>query len=58
MKIEIDYKPYENVYVWKLWDGPDGIDFYDGVELNIGQCFESIIVKRTFNAQHYDTDRM
>ena len=53
MKIEIDYKPYENVYVWKLWDGPDGIDFYDGVELNIGQCFESIIVKRTLNAQNY-----
>ena len=40
-------------YTWKLWDGPDGIDYYEGVELDLGQCFEQIIIKRTLIALEY-----
>jgi hypothetical protein len=40
-------------YTWKLWDGPDGIDYYEGTELDLGQCFEQIITKRTLNALEY-----
>lgn len=53
MKIEIDHVESDNVYSWRLWDGPEEIDFYEGTELDIGQCFESIIVKRALNALCY-----
>ena len=54
MKIEIVYNLNLKCYEWKLWDGSDGIDFYDGFELELGQCFEQIIVKRTLNALQYE----
>ena len=53
MKIEITYNSNDNTYVWSLWDGPDGIDFYEGVELNLGQCFEQIVIMRTINGLDY-----
>jgi hypothetical protein len=37
-----------------MWDGPDGIDYFEGNELDLGQCFEQITVRRTLNALNYD----
>ncbi len=54
MKLEILYDG--KTYTWKLWDGPDGIDYYEGNELDLGQCFEQIIIKRTLNSLHYTDD--
>ena len=51
MKLEILYDG--KTYTWKLWDGPDGIDYYEGSELELGQCFEKIIIKRTLIALEY-----
>lgn len=53
MKIEITHIPETNMYEYKVWDGPDGIDYKEGLELDLGQCFEQIIIFRTLNAQHY-----
>lgn len=53
MKVLIDYNPTDNTYLWKLYDGPDGIDEYEGVELDLGQCFEQIIINRTINSLDY-----
>lgn len=53
MKIEITNIPETNMYEYKVWDGPDGIDYKEGLELDLGQCFEQIVIFRTLNAQHY-----
>lgn len=53
MKIEIRHNTNDNTYVWSLWDGPDGIDFFEGVEVDLGQCFEQIITRRVINGLHY-----
>jgi len=53
MKIEITYDPSSDLYLWKFCDGPDGIDYYEGSELDLGQCFEQIIIKRTLNGMSY-----
>jgi hypothetical protein len=53
MKIEIVYQA--GYYQWKLWDGPDGIDYYRGAAKSLGCAMEQIIVKRTENARHYET---
>jgi hypothetical protein len=56
MKIEIDYPPGSQHYCWKFWDGPDGIDFYEGIELDLGQCFEQIIKYQVINGLNYLDD--
>ena len=53
MRIEICYLPGSEHYCWKLWDGPDGIDFYEGIELSLGQCFEEIIRSQLLNGLRY-----
>ena len=54
MKIEIIFE--EQLYKWSLWDGPDGIDYFRGTELDLGQCFEQIVKYRTLNALTYMDD--
>jgi len=56
MKVEIFYQPSTNTYDWKCWDGPDGIDYFEGNELDLGQCFEQIVIKRTLNSLSYSDD--
>jgi hypothetical protein len=56
MKVEINYNNSDNTYLWKLWDGPDGIDYYEGLELDLGQCFEQIVIQRTLNGLHYTSE--
>jgi hypothetical protein len=53
MKIEINYDCYLKIYIWKVWDGPDGIDYAEGSELDLGQCFEQIIKFRIMNGLTY-----
>ena len=53
MKIEITHIPETDMYEYKVWDGPDGVDYKEGLELDLGQCFEQIVIFRTLNAQNY-----
>lgn len=53
MNIKIFHNPSDNTYTWKMWDGPDGIDYFEGVEFDLGQCFERIIYHRTLNSLDY-----
>ena len=53
MKIEIDYQPSTEHYIWKLYTGPDGIDFYEGVAISLGECFEEIIKWEVLNGMRY-----
>jgi hypothetical protein len=56
MKIEIDYQPSTEHYIWKLYTGPDGADEYEGVEISIGGCFEEIIKWEVLNGRSYVND--
>ena len=56
MKIEITKNPETSLYEYKVFDGPDGIDYKEGLELDLGQVFEQIVIFRTLNAQHYKDD--
>ena len=58
MKIEIDYQPSTEHYIWKLYTGPDGIDFYEGVAISIGECFEEVIKWEVLNGMGYVNDRL
>ena len=53
MKIIIDLDPQTQHYNWKLCDGPDGIDEYDGVAISLGECFEEIVKHQTLNSLNY-----
>jgi hypothetical protein len=53
MKIEISQNPETSMYEYKVFDGPDGIDYKEGLELDLGQVFEQIIIFRTLNSQKY-----
>ena len=54
MRIEIKYEA--GYYQWRMQDGPDDIDEYEGMAKSLGCAMEQIIVKRTENARHYATD--
>ena len=56
MKIEIDYQPSTEHYIWKLYTGADGIDFYEGVAISIGECFEEVIKWEVLNGMRYVND--
>jgi hypothetical protein len=56
MKIEIIHKPETDMYEYKIWDGPDGVDYKEGLELDLGQVFEQIVIFRTLNALNYKND--
>jgi hypothetical protein len=53
MRIEITQNPETSMYEYEVWDGPDGIDYDEGLGLDLGQVFEKIIIFRTINSQHY-----
>lgn len=56
MLVEIAYSPSVQRYTWKLYDGPDGIDFYHGCEPSLGECFEKVVKYRVLNSLHYSED--
>ena len=53
MVIDITFSPAGQVYFWKLWDGPDGIDHRMGHAATLGEAFENIVAARTRIALDY-----
>ena len=56
MKIEITSRYTDNgneIFVWFLCTGPDGIDNFSGKTDTLGEAFEEIIRKETLNATNY-----
>ncbi len=53
MKNENSQNPETSMYEYKVFDGPDGINYKEGLELDLGQEFDQIIIFRTLNAQKY-----
>ena len=51
MKIEILHR--NGHYYWVLYDGPDGIDQYEGAADSLGSAMEQIISKRVENAHYF-----
>jgi hypothetical protein len=58
MKVEILYHPGDNNYSWKLWTGPDGINFYNGVVISLGEAFEEIIKHEIWNGMDYCGEKL
>jgi hypothetical protein len=58
MKVEILHHPGDGNYSWKLWTGPDGIDFYDGICSSIGEVFEEIIKHEIWNGMDYCGEKL
>jgi hypothetical protein len=42
MKVEILYHPGDANYSWKLYTGPDGIDFYNGLASSLGNALRRL----------------
>jgi len=53
MHIEIWYRRECDHYEWKLEDGPEGIDHYEGQADTLGEAFEAIIARRTMIGLEY-----
>ena len=54
MKLEVIYR--NGHYYWILFDGPDGINQYEGVANSLGCAMEQVIAKRIENARFYIED--
>jgi len=54
MKLEVIYQ--SGYYQWKLWDGPDSIDYYRGSAKSLGCAMEQIVQKRYENSRYYTDD--
>lgn len=55
MKLEVLSIPSEHgeIFQYKLYDGPEGIDEFSGEFTSLGEVFEDVIVKRTITALDY-----
>lgn len=47
MLVEIVYSPGTGLYTWKLWDGPDGIDYRMGYKETLTECFAAVEAAQT-----------
>jgi hypothetical protein len=56
MHIEIWYIRGYDHYEWKLEDGPEGDDIYEGTGNTLGEAFEAIIARRTMIGLEYTKD--
>jgi hypothetical protein len=54
MQLKITYR--NGHYHWSMYDGPDGIDHYEGVADSLGCVFEKITAQRVINAHYYTND--
>ncbi len=53
MTSHIYYDEQRQEYVWKLWDGPDGIGHAQGREDSLIGCFQAITEARSAIAHQY-----
>lgn len=51
MSISINYKNGE--YHWEIYDGPDGVDHFTGIEGSLGEVFETVIKTLLTNSMRY-----
>ena len=56
MELNVGYKPENDHYEWKLYDGPEGIDHYEGQADSLGEAFEQIVARRTMIGLEYSKD--
>lgn len=56
MELKVWYNYQKKMYVWSLYDGPDGIDYYTGEEESLGAVFEAVITRRTMIGLEYTKD--
>lgn len=56
MKLVVNVRPFTQTYAWSLYDGPDGIDFYEGEASSLGECFEQVVESRVLNSLSYKND--
>ena len=56
MNIEIWYRRECDHYEWTLYDGPDGIEHYEGQADTLGEAFEAIIARRTMIGLEYSKE--
>lgn len=54
MKLTVDYEA--GYYQWKLWDGPDNMDYDGGSAKLLGCAMEQIIQKLHKNERFYTND--
>ena len=53
MQIVIDANYSKCNYIWRIWDGPDGIDKGGGECDSLDECFEQILEWRRINTLQY-----
>jgi hypothetical protein len=56
MNIEIWHRVENDHYEWSLYDGPEGIDHYDGCADSLGEAFEQIVAHRIMIGLEYAED--
>lgn len=56
MNIEIWYRVENDHYEWKLEDGPEGNDIYEGTGDTLEEAFEANIARRTMIGLEYSKD--
>jgi hypothetical protein len=56
MEIQIRYRRDNDHYEWSLYDGPEGIDHYDGQADSLGEAFEQIVARRFMIGLEYAED--
>ena len=56
MNIEILQDCITGIYSWTLYDGPEGIDIYEGTGDTLGEAFEAIIARRIMIGLEYSKD--
>lgn len=53
MELKVSYNYQKKMYIWSLYDGPDGIDYYEGHEESLGGVFEAVNICRTIIGLQY-----
>lgn len=53
VSITTNFEDGKERYDWEVYDGPDGIEYKNGVEDSLGACFERIVAFRTLMMLDY-----
>ncbi|AEC53129.1 hypothetical protein SCRM01_183 [Synechococcus phage S-CRM01] len=53
MQLTINCNPYTGLYVWSIYDGPDGVDEGHGTARTLSEAYEQVIIWRNNNAKQY-----
>lgn len=53
MQLTVNYNSHTQMFVWTIYDGPDGIDEGRGGARTLGEVFEQVTIWRHNNAKQY-----